>query len=211
MTGRRVHSGRQRGLTLVELLTALTVFAMLSAAGIAFLSGGLQSRDSAASSLALQQRIAVLRAVLRADLSQMVDRQARMASGETQPWRFIGTEAGSQGLPLMAFLRGGWDNPAAQAARGDLVYVEYIYEDNRLIRRMAPRPDRAPETPVLEQALAENILDLRLRYYNGTSWLRDYRVAADRALGLPAAVEMTFTDPAAGRMRLLFLAAGQGI
>lgn len=199
-----------RGLTLVELLVALSVFALLSAGGIAMLRGGFDSRQSVTDSMSGQQRIQILRAVLRADLTQMVDRPARMETGNVRPWRFLGTERGGQGLPVMAFVRGGWDNPGMRASRSELVYIEYDLADGRLIRRLYPRPDVAPDTPVVEQVLLEGLDDLRLRYLLGGVWQRRLQAPPDRRGGLPAAVEVAVTHPDTGSLRMLFLAAGQG-
>ncbi len=201
---------KEGGLTLVELLVALTVFALLSAGGIAMLRGGLDSRQAVQESVSDQQRIQILRAVLRADLAQMVDRPARMETGNVRPWRFLGAERGGQGLPVMAFLRGGWDNPGMQAPRSELVYVEYVFEEGRLIRRLYPRPDTAADTPVVEQVLAEDLDDLRLRYLLGGIWQRRLQSPPDRPGSLPVAVEVELTQSGAGPLRMLFLAAGQG-
>jgi len=201
---------KEGGLTLVELLVALTVFALLSAGGIAMLRGGLDSRQAVQESVSDQQRIQILRAVLRADLAQMVDRPARMSTGNVRPWRFLGTERGGQGLPVMAFLRGGWDNPGMQAPRSELVYVEYVFEEGRLIRRLYPRPDTAADTPRVEQVLAEDLDDLRLRYLLGGIWQRRLQSPPDRPGSLPVAVEVELTQSGAGPLRMLFLAAGQG-
>src|SRR6185295_20001117 len=101
----RVPAGRdmKRGFTLVEMLIALTIFGMLTAAGVALLT--LTVRTQATSERLLDE-VGELRragALLTADLGQAAPRISRDGDGRARP-AFIG--AAGDGELLMALVRG---------------------------------------------------------------------------------------------------------
>src|SRR5262245_36605474 len=111
-----------KGFTLVEMLVALFVFALLTAAGATVLRSTADSRETTharTETLASFQR---LRAILKSDLSQAAPRRTRDAAGKTIREAFSGANPGS-GRPLLRFVRRGWEN-ADFEPRASLQQVE---------------------------------------------------------------------------------------
>jgi len=110
----------QRGFTLLELIVATGIFALLSL--MAF--GGLRSvLDTEAAARDTGTRLADLQTTLwfmGRDMSQMVPRDIRDAFGDPRP-ALVGT-SGAPGV--LEFTHGGWDNPLGQA-RSNLRRVAY--------------------------------------------------------------------------------------
>lgn len=141
------------GFSLVEVLVALALFALIGAAGAAVLTVSADNREQV---LAAGQRLARLQrldAILRADLGQAAPRAVRDAAGQPRAYAFVGGAApnsspDSQGA-LFDFVRQGWDNPAG-VARPSIQRLDYRLVDGRLERRAWPHPDGSrPGEPVV--------------------------------------------------------------
>lgn len=198
-----------RGFTLIEMLVALAVFALLAVAGAALLGATLEGRETAAAAAGRLAELQQARAILRDDISQMRARAMRDADGDRRPWRFLGNVRPVAGEPLMAFTRGGWSNPGRAEARSDLVYVEYRLEEGRLVRHLLPRPDPTRETPESRRVLLDGLSDLQLSYLVQGAWRERWLLSVDGGAGaLPTAVALEADIAGLGRLRQLFLAPG---
>ena len=185
----------RRGFTLVEMLIALTIFGMLTAAGVALLT--LTVRTQATSERLLDEvgELRRLGALLTADLGQAAARPSRDSEGRPRP-AFIGA-AGDAEL-LLAFVRGGTDEDPLQR-------VEYRLRNGRLERLAFARvdgPARAVAMPLLS-----GLTSLRLRYRDREGVWQPVWTATDPTR-LPRAIELTSDDPVHGSVRQLFLVGG---
>jgi len=183
---------RRGGFTLVEMLIALTIFGMLTAAGVALLT--LTVRTQATSERLLDQ-VGELRragALLAADLGQAAPRISRDRDGRPRP-AFIG--AGGDGELLLALVRGGSDEDPLQR-------VEYRLREGRLDRLAFARVDgdaRAVVTPVLA-----GVRQVRLRYRDREGTWQPVWTVTDPTR-LPRAVELLSDSESHGSVRALFL------
>lgn len=176
---------KDSGFTLIELMVALFIFAMLAAAGVSLLSFGVRAQAAATQRL---EDIADLRrfsTLLASDLAQALPRIARGPDG--QPMRaFTGNDGRSDPL-LMGYVRSGWTNPDG-APRAGIQRVDVIFVDGRLTRTAYPMVDGsvAPAGVVL----ADRVEQLTMRYRDRKG---EWRPRWDNALldVTPAAVEMT--------------------
>jgi len=199
-----------KGFTLVEMLMALAVFALIAVAGAALLDATLDGRQAAAATTGRLAELQRARAILRDDLGQLRARTIRDADGDRRPWQFLGNTRPVAGEPLLAFIRGGWSNPGMAEARSSLAYVEYRLEEGRLERRLLPRPDPTRETPESRMVLLEGVSELRLSYLGQGDWRERWQVPVDsRTEGLPAAIAIEADIAGLGRLRQLFLAPGK--
>jgi general secretion pathway protein J len=185
----------RRGFTLVEMLIALTIFGMLTAAGVALLT--LTVRTQATSERLLDEvgELRRLGALLAADLGQAAPRTSRDGDGRPRP-AFIGA-AGDSEL-LLALVRGGNDEDPLQR-------VEYRLREGRLERLAFARIDGAPRAVAMP--LLTGISRLRLRYRDREGTWQQVWTATDPTR-LPRAVELTSEDPTHGSVRQLFLVGG---
>ena len=176
---------KDSGFTLIELMVALFIFAMLAAAGVSLLSFGVRAQAAATQRL---EDIADLRrfsTLLASDLAQALPRIARGPDG--QPVRaFTGNDGRSDPL-LMGYVRSGWTNPDG-APRAGIQRVDVTFVDGRLTRTAYPMVDGsvAPAGVVL----ADRVEQLTMRYRDRKG---EWRPRWDNALldMTPAAVEMT--------------------
>lgn len=192
---------RREGFTLVEVLIALGLFALIAAAGTAVLTMSVQNRSAikgATDRLGALQRT---RALLRADLGQATLRRTRDRNGEPGISALAG--ATGPGSPILMVTRAGWSN-AGRTARASLQRVEYQVTDGRLERRVSAHLDGA--RPGAPQVLMEDVSDVTL------SFLRDGQETAaptsDLARPLPDAVRLTMMVEGYGPVTQLFLVGG---
>lgn len=195
---RRSGSAAQAGFTLVEMIIALFIFGLITAAGVTLLGLSARTQESSDRLLAELGELRRVNALLTADLGQAAPRLYRDRDGRPQQ-AFAG---GAGDLPmLLAFVRRGWD----QGEAGGLQRVGYRLREGRLERLGFARVDGGGEARVAE--VMDGITSLRLRYRDDEGEWRDRWDPTD-ATRLPRAVELVTTSRTHGTMRQLFLVGG---
>ena len=109
----------QRGLTLLEVLIALSIFALIGVASFRVLSSVIdtqQTGDRHSQELATFQKAL---SIIDADLQQLINRNVRVSTDEEQVFLTVNQED----YPLQ-LTRGGWRNPL-QLARSSMLRVAY--------------------------------------------------------------------------------------
>ena len=122
----RLRSGRagEAGFTLVELLIALLIFGMLSAAGVALLSFSVRAQDAADERLGELAQIRRAGALLTADLAQAAPRLTRDDAGSARPAFAGGT---GQGEPVsLRLVRRGYRYLAGAEPMPPVTLVEGV-------------------------------------------------------------------------------------
>ena len=155
MTAPRI---RDAGFTLVELLIAILLFALLSAAAAALLSFAVDARGRTGERLDTLAAVTRTRALLTADLGQAAARPWRDDRGTLRP-----ALVGREGDALLTLVRRGWRNDGG-AARASLQRVEYRLLEGRLERRSWTMIDGA--APKSEVVMLSGVRRMRLRYRN---------------------------------------------
>ena len=172
--------GTARGFTLIEVLIAVTVFAVL--AGAVYFSLNLLA-DAAFTQRQRSAELAELqRALARmdADLRQVVTRPARSTDGALQP-----ALAGSR--DRIEATRTGWLNPQRHQ-RSDLQRFGWFSDGQGLIRSSWPVTDLASATPRADERVLEQALELEFAFLDPAGqWLESWP-ASDAVHGLPRAV-----------------------
>lgn len=204
---------RQRGLTLVEVMIALAIFALISAAAMGIFRIAISAHDSLEAASTRSGEMMRLQTMLQNDLAQMVARQGRDEDGNRLPGPLAGGNflaSGSareeEGAQLLFALTRTGNGLAGSVQRSDLQYVEYLFAEGKLVRRSWDWPDRQPETPMLEQVLAKNLTGADIRFFNGLEW-RDRWLSGDGA-GSPRAIALDIGHEKWGQMPLIFYTAG---
>lgn len=184
------------GFTLVEMLIALLIFGMITAAGVTLLTLTVRTQESAQGLLDNLGELRRTDALLNADLAQAAPRIHRDGGGEPVP-AFTGGNGGE--ALLMAFVRRGWGDDAT--FRSSLQRVEYRLRDGRLERWRYDAVDgegRAVAMPLLDR-----VRRVQLRYRDRDGSWRDRWDPTDPAR-LPAAVELVSDSEGHGQVRQLF-------
>lgn len=189
----------QQGFTLIELLVALTIFAMLAGAGVLLLGNSVSAQAQV--KIRLDELAAVQRAggAIGGDLAQALPRISRTENGTLAPafW----AHRGGEGAPVMQFVRGGWSN-LNQMPRSSLQKIEYWVRQGRLERRSYPFVDGAfGSEPAV---LLDGIEDVVLRFRDARGdWREDWTPGQPDLM--PRAVEAVVTRRGEPPVTLRFL------
>lgn len=185
---------RVAGFTLVEMLIALSIFGMLTAAGVTLLSVTARTQQTSDRLLGQLGEMRRVGALLNADLAQAMPRLHRDAEGRPQR-AFAG--GGGDAPMLLVFVRGGWDGGEGPT----LQRVGYRLRDGRLERLGYAHVDGAPAAVAVP--LLDGVTALRLRYRDDEGEWRERWDSSDPIL-MPTAVELVTTTAAHGTVRQLF-------
>jgi general secretion pathway protein J len=191
----------EQGFTLLEVLVAIAIFAILSAAGYQTLQGVVKSNEiSVEHSLRLRQLQRTMLFMER-DFGQMAGRLVR-ANGDVgtslmQAGDYLlGSESGG-----ITFVRSGWRNPQALFKRSGLQYVGYLQQGDKLIKRYFVHPDSVSGAEPKEMVLLDGVESLAFRFFYEGKWLTSWTAAEQ----LPQGVEVILTLSDYGEVRRVFL------
>ena len=196
----------QHGFTLLELLVALAIFALVSVmayGGLATVLDQQFATEEIAEQLARLQKTYM---VLQRDFEQVVPRPVRDEFGETMAPLSGGTQ--------LQLTRGGWNNPAGHP-RSSLRRVGYRLEEQSLVRYAWSVLDRAQNSEPLEQSLLDGVTGIRTRYLDeGNEWQDSWppetlvATGAQAGFSLPLAVEVQLEHERFGPITWLFQMPG---
>jgi len=173
---------KNTGFTLIEVIIAMSIFAILAILSYSGLHSVIMSKTSTEVSLERLQELQMTILTLNSDLQQISNRDAHDALGGSL--NKLSTQSSEY---LIEFTRGGWRNPA-NLARSSLQRVAYQLKDDALIRIYWPHVDRADEEQRVERTLIHNIESLEILFLNEKQeWKEDW----------PSATALASTDPAA--------------
>lgn len=192
---------RTRGFTLLEVLVAMAIFAVISVLAYGGLVVVLDQRALAEEQADAWRELQFAVQLLGRDLQQLQPRPVRDEIGDRHEPAFQSRPGSTYALE---FTRGGWSNPAG-LPRASLQRVAYRVEDGALLRVYWPVLDRTLNTEPVVTPLIEDIDALELRILDGQgSWHSQWPppgLSGDGALyTLPRAVEVAIESPRFGRV-----------
>ena len=181
---------RNTGFTLIEVIIAMSIFAIVSILAYSGLHSVINSKSHTEASLSRLQELQMTMLTLGADFQQLSDRDGHDALGgkllklSTQDSDYIAS-----------FTRSGWRNPADQV-RSTLQRVAYHLDEDKLIRTYWTHIDRADDEQVVERTMITNIESLDLRFLDEkkewqSNWPSANALASADPPELPSAVEIT--------------------
>jgi general secretion pathway protein J len=194
-----------RGFTLVELLAAIAIFAVMAVMAYGGLSAVLNARAAVEASLARTAEIQKAIYRLQSDFEQARARPIRDEYGDVRP-AFITEDEGREGARV-EFTRGGWRNPRL-LRRGAFERVAYGLKGGRLVRYSWHTLDRAEEHVPVEIPLLDAVDSLEWQFLDTQrSWHSEWpprNATGSIAEQLPLAVELRLGTQDWGEIRYLF-------
>jgi general secretion pathway protein J len=206
-------AGRQQvtgGFTLVELLLATAIFAMLAAALYSVFHGALRLRENAEVVLAKDRPQRYVAAILARDFRNMLP-PAGVLAGDMLGENY---EEGGASLDSIEFFT-STGVVADSAPWGDMQQVSYYLEEPEeeedagtgaydLIRvaRRNLLPSSEDEEEDNQERLLHHVASLDLTYFDGEAWQESWDSSAqDNALPEAIGLRLDFVDPAQGARR----------
>ncbi|MGF1715153.1 type II secretion system minor pseudopilin GspJ [Photobacterium chitinilyticum] len=186
-------NARQRGFTLLEVLVAIAVFAMLSLSAYQVMNGVLLSDQQSQDHNARLQEIQRAMVMMDNDFRQVVARKTRnQGEAPTDKLLLSGEyllDSSSQGI---MFTRTGWQNPQQMFPRGENVRVGYRIVEDTLERVWFRYPDTVVGSEPLIRQILTDVTKLSFRFYSNKKWQEAWAEASDLPEGIM--VQMTLED-----------------
>lgn len=196
-------SNVNRGYTLIEVMVALAVFAVMTVLATNGLYSVIQNRDilNQKNQILASQQIAI--ALISKDMAQIIDRPIIDASGQKQK-SFLGNNQ------YLEFTRTGFQNPLG-LKQSSLQRVAYFWNEKGLQRKTWQVLDPVEVNENETQLLIPGAQEVTWRYVNFqqkklSNWppLPDAKTQEEPAPTFPDAVVLAIKLPNWGKLELLF-------
>ncbi len=198
---------RQGGFTLLELLVAIAIFALLGVGSYRLLASTIQTRDVAREHDASLLRIQKAFTVLSRDLTQVVGRPVRNDFGDSEGALILKNNT-------LEFSRQGWPNPL-HLPRSEMQRIRYELNAKGELWRMSwSQLDRERNMQPQRSLVLEHVDNLQVKVMESSGQLdaewpllqsRDQTQTGDAALAeLPFAVEIVVGLKPWGDVRRIF-------
>ncbi len=151
---------RSQGFTLLELLVAIAIFAIMAALGGISLEAVVTQQAIANENYRQLKSLQRSVQILCDDLYQLQPRGVRDVLGQNYELPLI---ADGRGMYLLRLSRAGWRNPAG-FSRGTLQRVQYRLNDGALIREYWPVLDPVLAMEPIEEVLLENVALVKFEF-----------------------------------------------
>jgi general secretion pathway protein J len=151
-----------RGFTLIEVMVAVAIFAVISLLAWGALSRSLTNAEMLTARMDRLQAVQRSVRYLASDLTQAAPRSIRSELGDTQIPALLSSLTGDFALELT---HGGWGNPAG-LSRSTLQRSAYRLEEDELVRYHWYVLDRTYSNEPIATVLLDDVESLFFRFYN---------------------------------------------
>jgi len=156
-------TNKNKGFTLLELLVAMSIFALLSVMAYAGLDSVLNTRRVLEENMDRLSEIQKSILFISRDITQIVDRGIRDEYGDFKPALLASSLNVGLDTPIIEFTRSGYSNPLG-AKRSHLQRTAYHLKDNVLYRDSWQVLDRAQDSRPYKARLCANVESIAFRY-----------------------------------------------
>jgi len=169
MSFRQAPRGPENGFTLIEILLAVSLVAMMATLVFGSLYVTINAIDSARANSADEQ-------IVRSTLRLMTDELSVSVNHEIGPWMGINGQYDGRPADSVAFLTMGQFRGADSAKDTELVRIVYTREGDRLLRFVRRNLYGLTDESVEQVELATKVKGFNVRYYDSKSnlWLDEW-------------------------------------
>jgi len=191
---------RSRGFTLLEVLVAMSIFAVIGLGASQMLRTVIITHERTQATMKDIAAFTKAITVIQRDFSQLVNRPVKNEFGEPLPPLVVD----SNGDKIIEFSRTGWNNPLG-LSRSDIQRVAYgVTDEGELKRYFWLVLDRAEDSPVIEQTLLEGIEEFRINLTSVEGDTSDLWPNNNSQSSLPLGAEVFIVSRSFGEIRQVF-------
>lgn len=194
------------GFTLIEVLVALFIFAIISTLMASALHTILSSQSSVEKRTTRFAQLQMAMTLMSRDIEQIIDRPIT-----TQNNSLESAVTGNENQ--ITFTHAGLMNPSAQLLRSTLQRTNYHLEDQTLVRVTWPQLDQTSQTLSHQRPLLNDVTRLQIEYIDNKGYVSHRWPPGDQASNdeLPRAIRITLTLKELGKISQTYLVPGQKI
>lgn len=169
MSFRQAPPRGEGGFTLVEVLLAVSLVAMMATLLFGSLYVTTSAIDAARTNSANEQ-------IVRSTLRVMIDELSVGVGSATGPWMGISGQQDGRPADSVAFLTMGQFRGVESAADTELVRIVYTREGDRLLRFVRRNLYGLTDDSIEQVELATKVKGFNVRYYDGTNnlWVDEW-------------------------------------
>lgn len=193
------------GFTLIETLIATVLFAVVSAAGVAVLSNYSRGQELVRDADSLSAELYMFHARLKEDLLLLLPRTVRGPYGSVEP-PFLSSDGKDE--PFVQVVKSGLMQDIDNVYHQGVELVDYVLEDDKIVRRRYHRADRVPDTGFTSEPVLEGVEKLSVRFQSNKVWLDAWQPLAASPDNKPDLIELTVTLKDRGVLRTVYQLGG---
>jgi general secretion pathway protein J len=194
----------QSGFTLIEILVAMAIFALIAVGSVAMLTAVSAKNDLSDQRMQTLQTMQRAMLIIERDFLQMVPRKTRLEGDVSDTLVFAGRFAFESESDGLGFVRSGWHNPQLTLRRSTLQSVAYRTQNKELQRLYSTYVDNAigfePKVRVLLKGV-ESVSFEFLEKFDKKSFEWEEAASVDE---LPIAVAIIIKSEVYGEIRREF-------
>ncbi|GAC27598.1 type II secretion system minor pseudopilin GspJ [Brumicola pallidula] len=195
---------KQSGFTLIEILVAMAIFALIAVGSVAMLTAVSAKNDLSDQRMQSLQAMQRAMLIIERDFLQMVPRKTRLEGEVSDTLVFAGRFAFESESDGLGFVRSGWHNPQLTLRRSTLQSVAYRTQNKELQRLYSTYVDNAigfePKVRVLLEGV-ESVSFEFLEKFDKKSFEWEEAKSVDE---LPIAVAIIIKSEVYGEIRREF-------
>jgi general secretion pathway protein J len=200
-----------RGFTLIEVLIALFISAIVAVMAYSGLESAIKQREAVVESAKRTKQLLQFWTTLERDIAQIAPRSIRDGFDQRQP----ALSGGVVAEDFLSFTRAGWSNPTGQQ-RTEMQRVAYAFQDDTILRAIWRDIDAVAQSEPQSLILLSGVKDINVMFLKtgegsrddglGGEWLPEWNLMPQESVQtlLPAAIEITVTTEDSGEIRRVF-------
>lgn len=193
------------GFTLIEVIVALMIFAVVSVLAAQGLRTLIRSHQIVLAQSDKLEKLQIALALMNRNISQTLDRPIINQQNVIRPALFGGSS-------YVEFTHGGYVNPQGIELRSTLQRTAYFLDtQGDLVQRNWPVLDRTAKTLPTDRILIKHIAGLKFRYMDTKNQYFDTWPQQDSSKELPRAIEMTMGLARWGELGRVFIIQGKSL
>lgn len=199
------YKSNQHGFTLIEIVIALAVFAIVGTMAFGGLNSILKQQASLTERSDQIKELQLALKFLERDINQIAVRPIRDQFGDAQP-AFSAPPFADNENSFISFTNSGWRNPAG-LTRSHLQRISYEISENQLIRHTWNRLDGTINEESRDAVILNDIEEVEWLFLNNTdNWVQQWPPLNSQQSNtlLPRAVSISFTHQAWGEITRIF-------
>ncbi|STX38408.1 GspJ family T2SS minor pseudopilin variant LspJ [Legionella feeleii] len=194
---------KQQGFTLLEILIALVVFAILASLCSSAMYNAFHTQKQVAHQAEQLNALQLAVTLIERDTKQAVERSVRGNEMHIFP-PFVGQ------AHYLEFTRTGVANPEATEKRSTLQRIAYLCDKHQLIRRSWETLDTVERSDYEDQSLLDGLEDCEFAYLNHSlqvlpEWFANALQQNQRKEPFPKAIQLSLTLKTWGKMSFLLI------